>query len=151
MSYDRYGDYRNVPTVGRITAVTDKDAIIPDDLWNPHYSDRRFTEGTTDGLTIFVDPEVTLVPGTFVDETSEELTYSYSDRVQQWIGHNAVRAASERAAKEVGNKQSAMFIEVMLRHAFEDPSLWVGHMRAGVNRSNGYSYKIYGYRSDRQY
>lgn len=148
MSFGSHDDYHNVPTVGRISPVTDKDAIIPGDLWDPYYTDRRFTDGTSAGLTIFVDPEVTLAPGNFVDETAEELTYSYSDRVQQWVGHEAVRAASQQAAKEVGNNQSARFIENMLRRVFEDKNLWLGHMRAGVNRGNGHPYKIYGYRSD---
>lgn len=144
----RFGSFEGVPTVGRITPIIDKDAEIPHDLWDPHYTDRRFLDGTTDGLTIFVDPEVTLVRGDFVDEVGEGLVYNYSDRVQQWLGYDVVRAAAERAESEVDHVRSARFIEQMLRHAYKDDSIWLGHLRAGVNRGNGYSYKIYGTRKD---
>lgn len=141
----RYGSFEGVPTIGRITPITDKDQEIPGDLWDPHYSDGRFVDGTSDGLTIFVDPEVTLVAGDFVDQVGEGLTYAYSDQVQQRQGYDVVEAAARRAQKEVGSNRTARFIEHMLRYAFEDDDLWLGHMRAGVNRGNGYSYKIYGY------
>lgn len=150
MAIGRYGDYRGVPTTGRINPVTDKDAIIPGDLWDPHYTDHRFTDGTTEGLTIFVDPKVILVPSTYIDDIAEDLEYRHSDRVVQAVGCEAILAASERAVKEVGNNRSARFIEHMLRHAFNDGSIWLGHMRAAVNRSNGCSYKVYGYRSNPQ-
>jgi hypothetical protein len=146
MTYGRYDDYHGRPTVGRITPITDKDAIIPGDLWDPHYMDGRFTHDTSDGLTIFVDPDITLVKNGIVDELVEDLTYDYSDRIYDSLGHAVVQAAREQAASEVGNIQSARFVERMLQHAFKNPDLWLGHMRAGVNRSNGYSYKMYGYR-----
>lgn len=149
MSFSGFGSYDGVPTIGRVTPITDKDAIIPGDLWNPHYTDGRFVDDTSDGLTIFVDPEATLVPGTFVDQVGEDLTYMYSDRLSQFQGYDVVEAAARRAKDEVGNHRSARFVEHMLRHALEDDTIWLGHMRAGVNRGNGYSYQIYGYRSDR--
>lgn len=142
------GDIIQVPALGRLRPVTDKDAEIPYDLWDPHYTDRRFTERTSDGLTIFVDPEQTLVEGDFVDEIGEGLTYMYSDRLVQWHG-DAVQRAAEEAKREVSIVRSARFIEKMLQGTLQDKSIWLGHIRAGVNRGNGYSYKIYGYRSDK--
>lgn len=150
MTRDAFGNYGDVPTIGRVTPVTNKDQIIPGDLWQPHYTDRRFLDNTRDGLTIFVDPLTVLVHGDFVDQIGEGLTYSYSDRVQQHVGHEAIDEAAKRAAEEVGNNRSARFVEHMLRYAFQDERLWLGHMRAGVNRSNGYPYHIYGFRSGNQ-
>lgn len=147
MAYGRYDSFEGIPTIGRITPVTNKDQIIPGDLWDPHYSDRRFTDSTMDGLTIFVDPAVHLQPGYLLDQVDEGLTYVYGDRVMQGLGYEVVRAAEQKAAHEAGNARSARFIEHMLRHAFKDNELWLGHMRAGVNLSSGYSYKIYGFRS----
>jgi len=135
---------------GGVRPIIDKDQEIPYDLWDPHYTDRRFTESSSDGLTIFVDPGVTLEVGQFGGEYGEGLSYSYSDRlVTHFVGYEAMKAAGEDAEREVGNRRSARFIEHVLRHAFEAPELWLGHMKAGVNRGNGYSYKLYGYKTNK--
>jgi len=131
-----------------VRPITDKDQEIPYDLWDPHYTDRRFTEAQSDGLTIFADPLVVVAPTQFGGESAEGLSYSYSDRLNtHFVGYDKMREAARVAAEEVGNHQSARFVEHMLRIALEDPELWLGHMKAGVNRGNGYSYKLYGYRS----
>lgn len=141
-----YDDFSQVSTIGRITPITDKDQEIPLAFWDPHYTDRRFTQGTVDGLTIFVDPSVHLVPSTYVDEISQDLTYSYIDRLATALGEKIIHEARISAAAELGTNRTARFAEHMLRYAFQDESLFLGHLRAGVNRSDGYAYHIYGYR-----
>lgn len=140
------GDQIQVPEGCRLNPVTDKDAEVPYDLWDPHYTDGRFLDAR-DGLTIFVDPDQVLVEGRWVDEQGEGLEYMYSDRLYQFYG-DAVTKAAKKAEREVNVTRSARFVERMLQGVFEDESLWLGHMRAGVNRDNGYSYKIYGYKTE---
>lgn len=146
MSFGKFEYFDDVLGIDEITPITDKDALIPSDLWDPSYRDTRFTEGTSDGRTIFVDPSVTMNPDRSIGEAGEGLSYDYSDRIHEWKGFGVLREAIDKALEEVGNARSARFAEVMLRHAFNDQTLFLGHMKAGVNRSSGYSYKIYGYR-----
>lgn len=149
MTYNEYDALGSTYHTKLITPITDRDQIIPDSLWNPHYTNSRFTRNTTGALTIFVDPEVTLISNEFVDEIGENLHYVYSDRLAQWLSHDTYQEIIKKAAEEVGNNRSAKFAELMLRYALEDDSIWLGHICAGVNRYNGYSYRIFGYRSDK--
>jgi len=93
----------------------------------PHYTDRRF------------DKEQTVF-----GREAKGLHYDYSDRIVQWDGDKA--DAAFEAAKASGKVQrSAEFYDVYLSEYFGKPTR-VEHVIAGVNRSNGYPYHVFGYR-----
>lgn len=87
----------------------------------------------------------------FNAQRAEGLTYSFEDRLEepQFIGQQAMRDAVELAEVEVGNTSSARFVEQLLRHAFDDPNLWVGHIKTGVKENNGHPFRIFGYSQSR--
>lgn len=139
MSYvdERYGD---------VKPITEKDKVIPGAYWDPHYTDERFTGTRDEGLSIFVDPSVTIIRS-FGGDVGEGLTYDYNDRISQWLGYKALRNIREEVAGDGIEQKTARFIERTLQLVFKNDELWLGHIKAGVNRSNGYSYQIYGHRT----
>jgi len=143
---ERYGSPGGISNAREIIPITDKDAQIPYDLWYPTYTDKRFTERRNDGLTVFLDSEAILLPGDITDETCQELGYSYSDTVQQIYGQRAVDEVVRRARSEVDHLQSARFLEQMLKHLFKEESLWLGHLRVGINPSTRNPFRVYGTR-----
>lgn len=96
---------------------------------NPHYSDHRF-----DGhepLTVF-------------GQEIKGLFYNYSDRLFQADWRKDREAAF--AANESGKvRNSAEWLEVYLTYYHGQP-VCLYHVLAGVNRSNGYGYAVYGYK-----
>lgn len=93
----------------------------------PHYTDRRFEREQT----VF-------------GKEADGLHYDYSDRIVQWDGDKADAAFG--AAKASGKVQrSAEFYDVYLSEYFGRPTR-VEHIIAGINRSNGYPYHVFGYR-----
>jgi hypothetical protein len=129
--------------------TTGKDELIPDGLWRPQHNDQRFAEPGSDGLrTIFKDSLVTFDPMQAWIETGEGLTYSRSDLLVAVDGASFAKLnkAAQLAAEEVGNRRSARFVEHMLRVALDSPELWLGHIKAGVEASSGFSYNLYGYK-----
>lgn len=93
----------------------------------PHYTDRRFEKEQT----VF-------------GKEAAGLHYDYSDRIVQWDGDKA-DAAFEAAKASGKTLYSAAFYDVYLSAYFGKPTR-VEHVIAGVNRSNGYPYHVYGYR-----
>lgn len=94
---------------------------------SPHYTDDRFKKEQT----------------VFGEEQSG-LAYDYSDRLWQWDSDKAKEALE--VAKNSGEvKSSAAYYEVYLSHYFGKP-VEIGHIIAGVGRSNGYPYCVFGYR-----
>lgn len=136
--------FEGEPKNSGIIPVTDKDAIIPERLWDPSDMDHRFL-GTGDGITIFADPKPILVPdgnGTLVGST---LRYTADDVLRIHKGYEAIADATRRAKDEVGNNRTVRYLEHVLRIVFDEEDLWVGQVRVGVNRGTGYSYKTYGH------
>lgn len=133
-----------------VQPVTLKDQEIPDHMWDPHYNDTRFTESRSEGLVIFVDPALILTNSGFgARESNEGLGYTYSDRLAEHLGYSALQKIRDEIAADGSNRRTAGFIEKVLQRAFNDESIWLGRMKAGVNRATGYSYHIYGYSSDK--
>lgn len=94
---------------------------------SPHYTDSRFdTEQTVFG------------------ERTDGLHYDYSDRIVQW-DYDKAKEATNAANASGKTKQSASYYDVYLTHYFGKPTR-VEHILAGVNRSNGYPYAVFGYR-----
>lgn len=129
-----------------VVPITDKDLVMPQWLWDPSYTDKRFVQGTSDGLTIFADPSIELTATITGGEMDRSLCYDYSDRIASFVGSEALKAAKNDAEEAAGNNRSARYLEFFLRNAYEDQGLWLGHVKAGVNISNGESYKLYGYK-----
>lgn len=101
----------------------DKQAVLHD---NPHYTDHRF------------DQEQTI----FGAEKSG-LNYDYSDRFWQWDYDKAKRSAATASASEAPH--TAAWYERYLSEFFGKP-VELCHIIAGVNKSNGYSYLVFGYK-----
>lgn len=104
----------------------------------PHYTNDRFT------FAVGYQPQTV-----FGDEAPDPcghsgLTYDYSDRLVQWDNGKSEKAwymATESGAPP----KSAEFLERYLS-AFHGKPVEVVHVMAGVNRSNGGSYWIAGWR-----
>lgn len=128
-----------------IDVVKDKDQIIPLDLWEPQNTDIRFTQGVIGGSTIFIDPSLSVVQGAYFDEVVKSLNYRSSDYLFLEVLNKEVRKRAEKKAlSEAGNIQSARFVENMLRILFDNPDLWVGHIKAGFNH-DGCTSRSYGF------
>lgn len=97
----------------------------------PHYSNSRFQKEQT----------------IFGTEDSH-LHYDYSDRLVQW-DYTKSKLAQEIADEKVKVKNpetytSARWFQEYLTAYFDKPVI-LKHIIAGVNRSNGYDYRVYGY------
>ena len=112
----------------------DKDMPLHDD---PHYTDKRFDKEQT----IFGKP---IEEGSF---GHQGLDYVYSDRIWQW-DYNKAKRASQHAndtTGKTGHNKSCRWYEIYLSYFFDKPVV-IEHIIAGVNRSNGYSYCVFGYK-----
>lgn len=119
--------------------ITDKNKVIPPDLINPHYSDDRFEKDQT----IFLVEGIELVETPFGTEEVNDAHYVYSDRLVQSAGMSRIEAASDEA-KKTAAPGTASYFEELLKATLEDPTIDLQHILAGVNRSNGFSYRIFG-------
>ncbi len=123
---------------------TDKAKPISERLFSPHYTDDRFPGSST--LTVFLAPgyETVMQWGNpmIVDQGVE---YAHGDRLVEWHGRDDADAAWKKATESVGKGKSALFVEMYLRELLGDPELKLVHISAGVNRSNSWYYRIYGY------
>jgi hypothetical protein len=96
----------------------------------PHYTDRRFDkEQTVFGKGSYDDPD---------------LRYDYSDRLRQWDSGKA-NAALKVAEASGAKEQTARFYHAYLE-AYFGKSLELKHIIAGVNKSDGYPYQVFGYK-----
>lgn len=103
----------------------DKDKVLET---NPSYADQRFKKDQT----VF-------------GKKSKGLSYDYSDRLWEW--DYAKAEASAKVATESGAKlRTCRWYEAYLSAYFGRP-IEIGHIMAGVNVSNGYSYCIFGYKN----
>lgn len=123
--------------------VTSKSAQIDGRLFSPHYTDDRFRRGVR---TVFLAKGYTLESDGSYDRV-DGLEYNYDDRIRQWdwdkadASWQAVKAAFEHT-------NSAEAHEMYLRLFFDAPELELVHIMTGVNQSNGYCYRVYGYKSN---
>lgn len=104
----------------QIQAPTDKNARIRTFL---HYSDPDANKE----LTVFGRQR----PGLF---------YNYDDRL---IGDEWTEGC--RLAAEQAKPQTAKFYEIALNHFHQTTNVDIEHIILGCNRSNGYSYLVFGY------
>jgi len=123
-------------------ATTDKNVTIPYDLLDPHYSDRRFFDKTH---TIFLDTRFETIVTRYGVQIVEGAHYVYSDRLWENYGTERCLEAFHQADAVVGNKESARYLEEYLRKLYNQPDLELIHIVAGVNRSDGYSFRVFGY------
>lgn len=125
------------------SGISDKTATIPyRDLW-PHYTDRRFTE-RSGGMTVFL-AEGKKIHKEHDTDFVEGASYEYSDRLAQWHGNDKCDEASQKAKAVAGSADSAQYYEEYLRALLNNPKLELVHIVSGVNRSNGWDYRVYGY------
>lgn len=123
--------------------IRNKEEPIPSQLWNPHYSDRYFTD-KSGGRTIFLAPGLVTVEEYGVDKV-DGLEYNYSDRIAQWVGHEAMDRATKTACAVLGSEAvTAHYYEIMLQNAYQNPQVELQHIIAGVNLDSGYSFRIFG-------
>jgi hypothetical protein len=94
---------------------------------HPHYTDDRFKKEQT----VFGKEE-------------DGIGYDYSDRLREWDYSKA--EASVKAANESGaTPRTCKWYEAYLSAYFGKP-IEIKHIIAGVNRSNGYPYCVFGYK-----
>ncbi|HUC95628.1 MAG TPA: hypothetical protein VMR76_01560 [Candidatus Saccharimonadia bacterium] len=142
----RSGERTEVINYG-VWPTKSKDLVIPFDIWDPDYTDRRFMKSGTEGLTIFRSPTVTFIPDDLYGEIGEGLDYVYSGGIISDVGYEAYGEAWDRVVQELGlgEVRTARFMEHLLRIVFRNDLISLGHIKAGVNRDTQSSYKIYGY------
>lgn len=101
----------------------DKNKVLP----SPHYTDKRFDQ-----------------PQTIFGEECEGLGYVYSDRL--WQSDYDKSEAAARGVNESGiTLKTCRWYEAYLSAYFSRP-IEIKHIIAGVNRSNGCPYNVFGYR-----
>lgn len=108
----------------RLMGATDRKQVLQ--YWDPHYTNPIFRDGDQ---TIF-------------GEERDGICYDYSDRIVQWDYKKADEAAT--VANQYETPRTAAWVELYLSY-FYGEDCTVHHIVAGVNRSNGYPYRAYGY------
>ena len=100
---------------------------------SPHYSDKRFEQEQT----VFGKPSRSRYG-------HKHLSYDYSDRLWQWDYDKAEQSA--KCANEGGaTLNSCRWYEAYLS-AYFGRAITIEQIVAGVNRSNGFPYCVFGYR-----
>lgn len=102
----------------------------------PHYTQTEYRNAQT----VYLDTNSKL-DGDAVSGAE----YAYSDRLRSWVGLDAYDAAWSAVKEEGVPLRSAAFVEALLRRVWNDDSIQVVHILAGVNWGNGYPYQVYGY------
>ena len=102
----------------------DKDAILET---MPHYTDNRFKKEQT----VFGREE-------------KGLGYDYSDRIWQWDYKKAEQSV-DAANGSGATPRTCRWYEAYLSFYFDRP-IEIRHIIAGVNRSSGYPYAVFGYK-----
>lgn len=81
---------------------------------------------------------------TIFGEEEKDLFYNYSDRLWESDWNKTTFAYSE--AKRFAPEKTAKYFEAMLSLFHDGVKIELRHIIAGCNRSNGYSYLIFGYK-----
>jgi hypothetical protein len=119
-AYDIFGNYARSSGV---STTFDMNKQLTD---NPHYSDNRFDKEQT----IFGKEE-------------KGLGYDYSDRIWQW-NYDKAEQATEHASTKYTPHTANWYQEYL--SFFFDKKITLKHVVAGVNKSSGYPYLIFGYK-----
>lgn len=127
---------------GSIEPINSRTQEIPRQMWDPHYTDQRFTR-TLGGKTIYLAPGLVTVQQ-FGAEVVEGAHYNFSDRISESYGHEEVGEAWRAAKEQAGNRITAEFFETWLQHVYADPTTTLQHIIAGVSQGSGYSYRVFG-------
>jgi hypothetical protein len=139
----------NPHTRSDVAVVRDKRRLIEQKLIDPHYTDGRFTGSNRSARTIYLATGKEITSRKYGTETVEGLHYNYDDRLSQMLGYDKMAAARREAKEKVGDNRSAAYFEEVLRIAMDDPTLNLYHILSGVNTSSGFSYRAFGYTSDK--
>lgn len=123
-----------------VHVVTNERKPVGGRLWSPHYSSTQF-KGSAQ--TIYLRPGYQTKQG-IAGDIVEGCRYDYSDRIVGYFPKEE-RDEAWAKAKSKFEPKSAAFIQEYLRILYGNPNIVVVHILAGVNRSNGYPYRIYGY------
>lgn len=99
----------------------------------PHYTDELFEKEQT----VFGKPAKS-------SYGHKHLSYDYSDRLWQW-DYDKTQQSVDIANQSGATFKSCRWYEAYLSAYFDRPIV-IEHIIAGVNRSNGYSYCVFGYR-----
>lgn len=121
-----------------VNVYQSKFVSLPD--YDPHYSNPQFNHPQT----IFLAEGYKISQSSYGGDIVTGVVYSYSDRLIQW-NYNKAQEAWELAKTNVYPNRSAGMVELYLRNYFDNPRLELVHILAGVNLSNGYSYRVFGY------
>jgi hypothetical protein len=140
MSFDDFG-YATFHQP-EIDPIRQKDAEIPGNLRDPHYTNRLFLV-KPGAKTIYLTQGLVVTPG-FDADFVDGLFYNYSDRIHSGFDRELIEAGYARASEATKGRKSAEYYEVFLRTVYEDESVNLHHILAGVNRRSGYSYQMYG-------
>lgn len=127
-----------------IHVETDKNTPITWNLLNPHYSDGRFHNNEQ---TIFLAPGNELI-SSFGSDIVVGVNYVYSDQLYEW-DYKKSQESFQEASKNFPEGTPALY-EDYLRRYYNNPALQLVHIIAGINRGNGYPYRIYGHISHRK-
>lgn len=119
----------------------DKTKQIQSHLFSPHYTNESFRRMKT--VFLAKGYKTKLVRGYDTVEC-KGIEYNYDDRIRQWDWENA-QACWEQIKTTYTAYNSAEVHEQYLRLYFDDPTLQLVHIMTGVNWSNGYYYRVYGY------
>lgn len=118
-----------------------KTETISFDRWAPLYTNPASKKPQTIYLGHGIE-----TGGNYGNGTVPDASYDYDNHIFSWFSKEELDEAT-KAAKEAGFKpRSAGYVEVYLRTLYKDPSLELVHIIAGVNRSNGCPYRVYGYK-----
>lgn len=90
----------------------------------------------------YTDPDADKPDITVFGQKKKGLFYNYDDRLygEKWNEGCKIAAATEGVVGE-----SARFYEIVLNHYHGVDDVDLQHVLLGVNRSNGYSYLVFGY------
>lgn len=118
--------------------TTDMDAVLESE---PHYTDPRFREEQT---VFCAEPDRLHDRRGLGTLVVEDCHYDYSDRLYEWDREKHKEAIG--VANQSGHeRRTANWYQAYLRHYYGKPIDLI-HIVAGINHSNGWSYRVFGTR-----
>lgn len=120
---------------------SDKTQQIDSRLISPHYTDETFRREKT----VFLAAGYKLKNSNGYNSVAcDGIEYNYDDRIRQW-DYDKSDVCWKQIRETYDRFNSAEIHEQYLRLFFDDPDLNLVHIITGVNHSNGYYYRVYGY------
>lgn len=131
-----------------IPPVRSKTQPILDRMRNPRHDDPCFVRARG-GVTIYLAHGLDVVdqetPGSYV----EGIDYLYSSRVLDTVKSSIVNKSKHSARWHAKRDDTAQYYEFVLQRAFDDRAIQLHHIIAGISRSQGLPYHVYGTTSDK--